>query len=82
MTVRVTTDRLTARRELLDAVDDSRRNFDFHAATDTWSSHQKRAISLLSSSGTAAAFDVTSEPEKLRKRYGENHGYDDPVKCV
>ncbi|MCH8129605.1 MAG: gamma-glutamyltransferase, partial [Acidobacteria bacterium] len=60
------------RRELLDAVDDARRNFDSHAAIDTWSTLQKRAISLLASSGTAAAFDVTSEPAKLRKRYGEN----------
>ena len=68
----ITADRLTARRELLDAVDDARRSFDSHAAIDTWSSHQKRAISLLASSGTAAAFDVTKEPEKLRKRYGEN----------
>ena len=38
-------DRLTARRELLGAVDDARRNFDSVAATDTWSRLQERAIS-------------------------------------
>ena len=33
--------------------------------------YQEKAFSLLSSSGTASAFDLKSEPEKIRERYGQ-----------
>ena len=68
----VTGRRLGARGALLDAVDRARRDFESVAATETWSTHQQRAISLLASSRTAAAFDVASESDEIRRRYGEN----------
>jgi uncharacterized protein (DUF1501 family) len=36
-----------------------------------WSRLQERAWGLLASSRTTAAFDVASEPERVRRRYGE-----------
>ena len=41
------------------------------AGVDKWSQLQERAFSLLSSSSTTAAFDVASEPQSLRERYGQ-----------
>jgi hypothetical protein len=64
-------DRLLKRKELLNAVDTARRDFDRHGAPRTWQQHQDRALSLLLSSRTTAAFDVTREPAELRQRYGE-----------
>ena len=63
--------RLTRRRELLDVVDDARRQFDRSADAITWSRQQERAFSLLTASGTTQAFDVMAESEAVRKRYGE-----------
>ncbi|MCA9035989.1 MAG: DUF1501 domain-containing protein [Planctomycetaceae bacterium] len=63
--------RMTSRRELLSAVDRSRQLLDGIAPAGTWSRQQDRAFSLLTSSQTAEAFDVSSEPESLRQRYGE-----------
>ena len=68
----VTTSRVAARRELLTAMDDARRHFDADRSTETWSRQQERAFTLLSSSRTAAAFDVSGEAEHVRQRYGEN----------
>ena len=63
--------RLLDRRQLLDTVDAARRDFEHDAQVRTWSRQQERAVSLLSSSKTTAAFDVASEPAELRARYGE-----------
>lgn len=67
----VNTDRLRQRHELLNAVDEARRNFDRTSPGTTWHRQQERAYSLLLSSRTTEAFDVAREPEALRKRYGE-----------
>jgi hypothetical protein len=64
--------RLTARQELLAAVDDARRAIDAHAAAEIWSKQQQRAFSLLASAKMTQAFDVASEPAHIRERYGEN----------
>ncbi|MCY2966348.1 MAG: DUF1501 domain-containing protein, partial [Planctomycetota bacterium] len=63
--------RLKDRRALLGAFDDVRRDFDSLAPSHAWNSQQERALSLLLSSGTTAAFDVASEPTEVRQRYGE-----------
>jgi len=62
--------RLTARRELLTAIDDARRGLDQVAGTRTWDAQNRRALSLLASSRTTDAFDVLKEPESVRARYG------------
>lgn len=67
----VTAERLAARRGLLRAVDDARRELETSAGVGKWSQLQTRAFSLLNSAGTTAAFDVAGEPESLRQRYGQ-----------
>jgi hypothetical protein len=67
----ITADRLQARRSLLGDIDTARRDFDRYAGVQTWREHQERAVSLLLSSRTTAAFDVASEPKSVRERYGE-----------
>lgn len=67
----VSADRLTARRELLNAIDGARRDFDAFADVTTWTHQQERAVSLLCASQTTAAFNVADESPELRERYGE-----------
>jgi hypothetical protein len=67
----VTARRLLDRRALLGTIDDARRDLDAADRVRTWTSLQERAWGLLASNRTTAAFDVASEPEKIRERYGE-----------
>lgn len=64
--------RLNARRDLLTAIDDAKREFDSVAAARTWNRQVERAMTLLRSSATTAAFDLASEPESVRERYGNS----------
>jgi len=63
--------RLAGRRDLLSSIDAARRNFDSAAKVQTWDRQTERALSLLGSSKTSAAFDVSNEPESVRRRYGQ-----------
>lgn len=63
--------RLSSRRSLLATIDETRREFDRFAPVQTWSRQQERALSLLVSSNTTNAFDVSQEPASVRERYGE-----------
>lgn len=63
--------RLAARRELLSAIDSEKRRFDETYRTRTWDRQTERALSLLASSKTSSAFDLSGERESVRKRYGE-----------
>lgn len=67
----LSTARLNHRQSLLQSLDGMRRKLDQQAATQTWSAQCQRALSLLSSSQTTEAFDLSREPEALRQRYGE-----------
>jgi hypothetical protein len=64
--------RLTRRGELLASIDSARRSVEQAAQVQTWDRQTDRAISLLASSETANAFDVASEPESVRQRYGKS----------
>jgi hypothetical protein len=66
----VSVDRLVSRRTLLDAVDSTLRTFDFAAAAGRYTRQQLRAFSLLASSRSKAAFDLTQESAATRERYG------------
>jgi hypothetical protein len=66
-----TPDRLLARRELLGTIGAAQREYEQFAAPSTWQRQQARAMSLLLSAGTTAAFDVASEPLAIRERYGQ-----------
>ncbi|MFT5322325.1 MAG: hypothetical protein ACI8P0_000160 [Planctomycetaceae bacterium] len=68
----IDTGRLKTRGHLLSALDDARRDFESFAATRTWNTQTERAMSLLASSSTASAFDISNEPEAVKKRYGDS----------
>ena len=68
----IDTGRLKTRGDLLTALDDARRDFETFAATRTWNTQTERAMALLASSSTASAFDISNEPEAVRKRYGDS----------
>ncbi len=67
----VTTEQLQTRKKLLEKLDGARRGFDGVHAVQTWKQHQLRSIDLMMSSSTTTAFDVASEPESIRARYGK-----------
>lgn len=67
----ITVDRLMQRRALLSQIDAARRALDAQGQALTWQQHHERALALLTSARTAAAFDVSSQPASIRQRYGE-----------
>lgn len=66
----VTPDQLQSRQELLQTLDVARSEFQNSPVERTWKRHQKRTLDLLLSSQTTKMFDVESEPESIRARYG------------
>jgi len=68
----VDTSRLQSRKQLLDSIDATRRDFDLVERTKTWTSQQARAFSLLGSAKTTEAFNVAGETETTQERYGKN----------
>jgi uncharacterized protein (DUF1501 family) len=62
--------RLADRAGMRDALDAARRDFDSRSKHSTWGRLNDRAMSLLASSSTMAAFDISSEPLAVRERYG------------
>ena len=65
-------DRMSDRRSLLDALNQARRELDHEAQVQDYIKQQARAFELLSSPQAASAFDIKTEPQKLRERYGDN----------
>jgi len=67
------TSRVESRRRLLDEIDDFRRAVDRNRTLiDRVDTLHQRAYSLLTSDRTRQAFDIASEPEAVRARYGED----------
>jgi hypothetical protein len=66
----LTLPRLTARRDLLQLVDEQRRIIDESATALSLDRFYGRAFSLLSAPATRRAFDLSSESEETRARYG------------
>ncbi len=64
--------RMQDRRSLLAAMNDARRELDHEVAIQNYAKQQQRAFDLLSSSATANAFDIASEPLAMRERYGQD----------
>lgn len=67
----VTATRLRNRREVLNVLDVARGQFESEVAMQRYSRLQQKAFSLLVSDESRNAFDLTQEPETLRRRYGE-----------
>ena len=66
----VTTEQLRSRQQLLSKLDGARRDFDHSPAEKLWKNHQSRTLNLLMSAKATEAFDVGSEPQAMRDRYG------------
>ncbi len=67
----VTPDQLASRQQLLNKLDVARREFEKYPAQRTWKKHQQRTLNLLLSSQASDVFDVGSEPQSVRDRYGK-----------
>jgi hypothetical protein len=67
-------DRLSDRRALLSIVDRYRKSADVKAnqSASALAAFQQKAFSLMTSSATKAAFDITQESDSLRERYGRH----------
>jgi len=72
LTDEVSKPRLDDREALLSALDNARRKLENNLTVENLNIQQERAFSLLSSATTTSAFDVSSEPESLRERYGNS----------
>lgn len=66
----VTAEQMQSRHHLLGKLDSARKSFDASAAEKTWKQHQARTLNLLMSAKATQAFDVESEPQSIRERYG------------
>ncbi len=64
--------RLAERKVFLEAINSARRTADVDPAIANYTSQQQKAFDLLSSTETAGAFDIASEPKNVRERYGEH----------
>jgi hypothetical protein len=62
--------RLKARRGIMEQIDAQRRQLDREAELVNYDAYQQRALGLLTSTATACAFDLASEPITIRERYG------------
>ena len=67
----VSSARVARRSSLLDAVNNARRGFETDRRVATFSDQQERAFSLLSSDAVSGAFDISGEPDTLKRRYGQ-----------
>jgi hypothetical protein len=63
--------RLQSRRHLLATLDDAARSTEQRGPARTYNRLQEKAFSLLASSQTKGAFDVSREPPAVRDRYGQ-----------
>ncbi len=66
----MTLDRLSARRSLLEQLDDEHRRHDENQASGHFDRTQQRAFDLLTSAKVKAAFDLSKEDARLVDRYG------------
>ena len=64
--------RFNRRKELLAAVDDHFRNLEKSDALDAMDEFYQRAYAMISSKEAREAFDLKSEPDALKEKYGRN----------
>lgn len=70
LTVDVSADRFQQRRDLLQAVDETRTQWRDNRTVEKMDTNYQRAIDLLTSDKVRSAFDLAQEKEDLRNRYG------------
>lgn len=69
---KTTPEQMTSRQELLGAIDRAQRRAEQSPAVVDYRKHQQKAFSLLTSRETKSAFDLHSEPETVRQKYGNS----------
>jgi len=68
----MTLNRLEDRRRLRESLETLRRDMDHTGAFDAMDQFEKQAAEFVTSSAVAKAFDIASESEAMRARYGRN----------
>jgi hypothetical protein len=68
----VSRDRFAGRQTLLQRLDEQQRQVEKSGGVETLGTFQQRAIDMLTSPRTKAAFDMSKEPASLRDRYGRH----------
>jgi hypothetical protein len=68
----MTVDRLGGRRSLLEQLNEGFSDWNASTQIDTMSKYSQQAFSMLSTSKTRDAFDLSKEPDVVRDRYGRN----------
>lgn len=68
----LTADRFDRRRSLLEQLDEDLTQLEATGATQRLNDFKQQAFTLLSSSKTRAAFDISREPAEMRDAYGRN----------
>jgi len=68
----LTASRFDQRKSLLDQFDDSLTSLESSTAARRMNGFKSKAFSLLSSSKTREAFDISKEPREVQDRYGKN----------
>ena len=66
----LTVERLGQRRELQKLIDAQSRMLDYSAAAQGLDAYYEKALAMLNSPRLRKAFDLSSEPEKMREAYG------------
>lgn len=69
---KITREQVASRRELLATLDRAQQSAEQSAALTDYQKHQLKAFSLLTSSEAKSAFDIGSEPESVRQKYGSS----------
>ena len=67
-----TPEQMSSRQELLSSIDRAQRRAEQSPAIVDYRKHQQKAFSLLTSRETKSAFDLKSEPEAVRQKYGNS----------
>ena len=69
---KITREQVASRRELLATLDRAQQTAEQSPALSDYQKHQLKAFSLLTSSEAKSAFDIGSEPESVRQKYGSS----------
>ena len=69
---KITREQVASRRELLATLDRVQQSAEQSPALSDYQKHQLKAFSLLTSSEAKSAFDIGSEPESVRQKYGSS----------
>ncbi len=70
--LRVTSNQLADRGRLLNTLDGQIQRLGRFPTVEQWGNHRQRALSMLTSTKSREAFDISREPDAVRERYGRN----------